>query len=196
MSMLVLAILAAAALVLADARRVPQVPAIHDRHAGPRKPRAAAAEEEDVMRVSNRMICLGMLVSAATLAMALPAVARAPAPPAQAASTAASDATAAMLGNMQTMREQMAKLHATTDPKRRARLLDEHLATMQATMQLMMANRGGCPAGGGMMGRGPMGGGGMMGKGMTGPGQGGMGMMQMMMEQMVQHQNAMRGPGR
>ncbi|MDE2086803.1 MAG: hypothetical protein KGI63_06180, partial [Xanthomonadaceae bacterium] len=94
MSMLVLAILAAAALVLADARRVPQVPAIHDRHAGPRKPRAAAAaaaaEEEDVMRVSNRMICLGMLVSAATLAGALQDAARAPAPPAQAASTAAS----------------------------------------------------------------------------------------------------------
>ena len=196
MAALVLTILAAAALVLADARRAPQVPAIRDFHAGWSKPHAAAAEEEDIMRVSNRMICLGMLVSAATLAMALPVAARAPAPPAQAASTAASDATAAMLGNMQTMREQMAKLHATTDPKRRARLLDEHLATMQATMQLMMANRGGCPAGGGMMGRGPMGSSGMMGKGMTGAGQGGMGMMQMMMEQMVQHQNAMRVPGR
>jgi hypothetical protein len=138
------------------------------------------------MRVSNRMILLGLFA-----AMALPAAARSPVPAgvpaAQATPPASSDAAAAMMRNMQTMHEQMAKLRATTDPGLRARLLDEHLATMQATMQLMMANHGGCPAGG-MMGRGAMGGHGMMGAG-------GGNMMQLMMEQMRLHQDAMHGHG-
>ena len=148
------------------------------------------------MRVSNPMVRLGMLASMATLAVALPAAAQTPASAGnQAPAAASSGATAAMVRNMQTMREQMAKVHATTDPKLRARLLDEHLATMQATMQLMMANGGGCPAGG-MMGRGAMGGNGVMGNGMMGAGAGRGNMMQLMMDQMMQHQDALRGQGR
>lgn len=102
-------------------------------------------------------------------------------PAKSAATTAAStDATATMMGNMKTLQDQMAKIRATTDPKERGRLLDEHMKTMQDTMKLMMGNNGGCP----MMGSAS---GGMMGNG---------NMMQMMMDQMMQHQNMMQSPGK
>jgi hypothetical protein len=108
------------------------------------------------------------------------------------AATSAAAPSAPMWRNMQTMQEQMAKIHATKDPKARAKLLDEHMKTMQETMQLM--GNGGCP-GGMMNGGGMMGGRGMMGG--AGPGQGGPGprgnMMQLMLDQMQQHQQVMQG---
>lgn len=68
----------------------------------------------------------------------------------------------------------MAAIHAAKDPKERAKLMDEHMLTMQSTMQ-MMKQGSGCS---------------MMEKdGMKGD----MGMMHMMMEQMMQHQKAMQG---
>jgi len=81
---------------------------------------------------------------------------------------------AEMGANMKKMQAQMAALGMTTDPKERARLLDEHMQTMKAMMQDMQKGSGGMP---------------MQGK----EAGGGMGMMQMMMEQMMQHQKAMEG---
>jgi hypothetical protein len=102
-----------------------------------------------------------------------------------------------MQANINEMQAQMAKIRATTDPKERQKLMQEHLQTMQANMQMMR----------GMM-TGPM---------MTNCGQtGGMGMgggkamssadmmqrqhmmeqradmMQSMMDQMQAHQEAMQ----
>lgn len=146
---------------------------------------------ENLMRHSRLMIRCGGLVSAITLAIALPAAAQ---PPnrvtphvAQAAPVATTGAT--MMRNMQTMRGQMAQLRATSDPKLRTKLLDEHMKMMQSTLQLMMANHGGCPMGGGMAA------GGMMNRGAMQGGMGGGNMMQMMMDQMMQHQSAMHGSG-
>lgn len=96
---------------------------------------------------------------------------------------ASADATASMMGNMKVMQDQMTKIRAATDPKERAKLLDEHFKTMQDTMKLMMNSNGGCP----MMGGGASGQGGMMGNG---------NMMQMMMDQMMQHQNMMQPPAK
>jgi hypothetical protein len=92
-------------------------------------------------------------------------------------------APAAAMANMQKMREQMAALRATKDPKERARLMDEHMQAMQSTMQQMRQDNG-CT---------------MMGNGMAmkdGKPMDGMNMMQMMMEQMQQHQDAMHGAGK
>jgi hypothetical protein len=109
------------------------------------------------------------------------------------AATSAAASSSPMWHNMQTMQEQMAKIHATKDPKTRAKLLDEHMKTMQETMQLM--GNSGCPYGGMMNGGGMMGGRGMMSG--AGPGQGGPGprgnMMQLMLDQMQQHQQVMQG---
>lgn len=90
---------------------------------------------------------------------------------------AATDTPAApadAMANMKTMQEQMSAIRATKDPKGRAKLMDEHMKTMQNTMKLMQQDKG-CM---------------MMDKGGS---SGGMGMMQMMMEQMMQHQKAMQG---
>ena len=110
-----------------------------------------------------------------------------------------------MMSNMKTMQEQMAKIHTTTDPSQRSKLLDEHFKTMQDTMKLMMSNGMGCP----MMGGGPSAQGGMMGMGANSSMQGGMmgmggnssarggmmgngNMMQMMMDQMIQSDQVMQ----
>ena len=95
--------------------------------------------------------------------------------------------------NMQTMRSQMTQLQATKDPEKRAKLLNEHMQTMQASLQMMMSGgtmKGGkmSAQGGGMMGGGAAGKSGMMGGGGMASGQ----MMQMMMNQMTQHQQAMK----
>ena len=80
-----------------------------------------------------------------------------------------------MMPNMRKMQDQMARIHAARDPRERARLMDEHMKTMQSTLGMM--NDGGC----------------MMGEGMMGGGKGtGTNMMQMMMDQMMQHQKAMQ----
>lgn len=142
---------------------------------------------------------------AVMVAFALPVAARPAgqaATPATAPTTApSSDAYATMMGNMQTMQEQMTRLRSTTDPTQRANLLAEHMKMMQSTLQLMAANRYGCPMGTAMQGRGVQGGGmpvgGMMGSGtMRGRGgAGGPGMMQMMMNQMMEHQQALDAAG-
>jgi hypothetical protein len=62
-----------------------------------------------------------------------------------------------MMERMKTMRAQMDKIHQTTDPKEREKLMAEHMKTMQEGMQMMQG------MGGGMMGGGA--GGGMMGGG-------------------------------
>lgn len=86
------------------------------------------------------------------------------------------------MANMNKMREQMAAIRAAKDPKERAKLLDEHMQTMQATTQIMQQDKS-C-----MM---------MSGMGMKGSEtNGGMSMMQMMMEQMMQHQKALQTNGK
>ena len=51
---------------------------------------------------------------------------------------------AAMHEHMQTMREQMARIHAAQDPDERQRLMQEHMQSMQQHMQ-MMGRMGGEP---------------------------------------------------
>lgn len=122
----------------------------------------------------------------------LPAIADPPdAQPA--AGTSASTATvsqATFNQAMQAMRAQMVQLHAARDPAARAKLLDEHMRTMQRTMRMMVGGKGMAgarPMGPGMMqGSSVAGSGGMMARGQ---------MMQMMMGQMMQHQQAMQGMG-
>jgi hypothetical protein len=115
-----------------------------------------------------------------------------------------------MQERMRLMQQQMDRLHKTTDPAERQKLLDEHYKLMEAQMATMRGMGGGM-----MMG---MGGGGMMGpggQGMMGPGgapkSGGPGkppapdqrmrmmedrmdMMQMMMEQMQGQMMEQRRP--
>jgi hypothetical protein len=104
-----------------------------------------------------------------------------------------------MMGRMKTMQAQLDRIHQSTDPVERQKLIQEHMKSMQETMQAM---RG---MGGGMIGK--MGHGAMAGGGMTGGSRGAgpsmemmeqrMDMMQMMMEQMMQHQQMMQSaPGR
>lgn len=119
-----------------------------------------------------------------TAVMALPVVAndepeRADARPSELPAHA--EATPEMMENMKEMQDQMARIHATKDSAERARLMDEHMKTMQTTLN-MMHDGGGC----------------MMGvtdgrDGMGNMGSGHPNMMQMMMDQMVQHQKAMQG---
>lgn len=108
--------------------------------------------------------------------------------PVAASSTITAPATqAAFHQDMQRMRAQMTRLHATHDPAARSKLLDAHMRTMQDTMHMMMGSSGMNGTGG--MGTGMMKGqdrdrtGGMMANGR---------MMQMMMDQMMQHQQAMQ----
>jgi len=87
-------------------------------------------------------------------------------------------APADAMANMKKMQGQMAAIRAAKDPKERTKLMDEHLQTMQSTLQMMQQDKG-CMMGGDMMKGGESG--------------GGMKMMPMMMEQMMQHQKAMQG---
>lgn len=118
-------------------------------------------------------------------------------------------AMAHMHGNMQKMREHMAKIHATKDPAERQRLMAEHRAAMRSQMHAMrgMMNEGSCPMMGSMSGGQGMGRGGMMGGNMGGKKGGMMGsagqhqcammghmqMMHGMMEQMMEHMSAEHG---
>lgn len=98
-----------------------------------------------------------------------------------------------MQEKMKAMQAQMDKLHKTTDPKERQKLMHEHMQAMQENMKAMHSMGG--PMMAGMMGSKP---------GTKGPGAMGgdpkqqqemlgqrMDMMQMMMEQMLQHDHAM-----
>lgn len=116
-------------------------------------------------------IPMGTAIAADEHAAHHPAVETATVPPAEA------------MANMQKMREQMAAVRANKDPRERARLMDEHMQSMQSTMKQMKQDKGRM----------------MMGNGMAmkdGQAAGGMSMMHMMMEQMQQHQEAMRGAGK
>jgi hypothetical protein len=86
--------------------------------------------------------------------------------------------------NMKKMQGQMSAIRATKDPKERAKLMDEHMKTMQNTMQMMQQEKDCMMMGDGGMNRGMM---------KDGESAGGMSMMQGMMEQMMQHQKAMQG---
>ncbi len=112
-----------------------------------------------------------------------------------------------MQERMQLMQQQMNRLHKTTDPAERQKLLDEHYKLMEAQMATMRGMGGGGMMGGGMMGQG--------GQGMMGPGgapksgapgkpptpdqrmrmmEDRMDMMQMMMEQMEGQMMEQRRP--
>jgi hypothetical protein len=106
---------------------------------------------------------------------------------------------------MDAMREQMAKIRATTDPAERQRLMSAHRAAMREHMKMMrgMMEQGECPMmsnesapkDGGMMSGGKMKGkmGGMKGEKSQGhqcPMMSHMQMMQGMMEQMMDHLSA------
>lgn len=103
--------------------------------------------------------------------------------------------------NMTLMQTQMDKIHATTNPKERHKLMQAHMQTMQESMAMMRSMSKPMPMdgsqGGGMaMGgdKGQPGDKGMMGGDMMKRHQmmeERMGMMQTMMEQMLQHQQAM-----
>jgi hypothetical protein len=110
--------------------------------------------------------------------------------------------------NLKKMQEQMIKIHQTTDPKERQKLLQEHQVMMQSAMGMMNSMWGGGMMGHNMMKGGMMGSGHMMGwkdmgntySNMT-PEQMKqrqymmdqyMGMQQMMMDQMMQHQMGMQ----
>jgi len=107
-----------------------------------------------------------------------------PAADSKAATDTPPAAPAGAMANMKTMQEQMSAIRAAKDPKQRAKLMDEHMRTMQSTMQMMQQDKG-CM----MMGKEGMAGGAMK----DGESGGGMSMMQMMMDQMMQHQKAMQG---
>jgi len=109
---------------------------------------------------------------------------------------------AQMQGNMKTMQQQMDKLRATTDPKAKQKLMQEHMQTMQDHMTMMRGMGGPIMQGGGQPGG--MGGmAGMSGMGSKKDAASGdmaqrhdmmvqrMDMLQMMMEQMMQHDQMM-----
>lgn len=108
---------------------------------------------------------------------------------------------AAMQERMKTMHQQMEKIRATSDPKERQKLMQEHMRAMQDGMGMMRGMGGPMMMGMGGGQKGAMGAGqkGGMGPGMMGgdPKQRQemmerrMDMMQMMMEQMMQHQQMM-----
>ena len=117
---------------------------------------------------------------------------------------AAGMAMGKMRENMKKMQEQMQKIHATTDPAERRKLMKEHMQSMQEGMK-MMGRMGGGMKGGDMMAKAKKDQGGSMmedGGGDKGGMMGGMmmkkhkkmedrmDMMQMMMEQMIEHEKA------
>lgn len=92
------------------------------------------------------------------------------------------EARSGAMDNMKKMQQQMAAIRAEKDPTQRAKLLDEHMQTMQATTQMMQRDKGCTMMDSGMM--------------KNGESDGSMNMMQMMMDQMMQHQKAMQGSGK
>ena len=88
---------------------------------------------------------------------------------------AASNPAGDMPEMMSRMHDQMMKIHATSDPKERARLMDEHMKTMQEAMPMMQGMKEGAGMGSAQrmdaMGR-------------------RMDRMEQMMQQMLEHQKA------
>lgn len=88
----------------------------------------------------NNRIPLGFAVLLLAAAPRLPAE---PAPQATSPAAAAGDTTrygqqlAEVQANMEKMQEEMAAIRATKDPTERQKLMQTHMATMQATMGLM-----------------------------------------------------------
>ena len=93
-----------------------------------------------------------------------------------------------MQENMRAMRAQMEKIHATTDPKERQKLMQAHMQTMQDNMKAMHSMSKPMMMDGGQGGGMAMGGDMMKHHQMM---EERMGMMEMMMEQMLQHQQMM-----
>jgi len=90
------------------------------------------------------------------------------------------------MDNMKKMHEQMAAIHAATDPKERAKLMDEHMQTMQDAMKTMH-DKGACEMNHeGMMKHGDA------SHEMHEHGEHHECMMEDMMEQMMQHMQAMK----
>jgi len=106
-----------------------------------------------------------------------------------------------MRANMTEMQAQMEKVHATTDPKERQKLMRAHMQTMQESMAMMRSMNKPMVMDGSQCGAMAIGGDksmpsdkGMMGGDMMQHHQmmeKRMGMMQMMMDQMLQHQQMM-----
>jgi len=99
---------------------------------------------------------------------------------------------AQMQERMKTMQAQMERLHKTTDPAERRKLIQEHMQSMRDGMT-MMRGMGGPMMGmmGGGKGRGMMGGDPKQREEMM---ERRMDMMHMMMEQMMQHQQVSQPP--
>ena len=91
-----------------------------------------------------------------------------------------------MQGNMKAMQAQMDKIHKTTDPKERQKLMQAHMTAMQENMKAMRGMGGPMMKGGGE--HGGMKDGDMMKRHEMMANR--MDMMQMMMEQMMQHDHA------
>lgn len=101
-----------------------------------------------------------------------------------------------MQTNMKKMQGQMARIHKTTDPKERQKLMKEHMTAMQENMKAMQGMGGPMMTGGGQHSGMAMGDkkGGMMDGDMMKRHEmmvKRMDMMQMMMEQMVEHHQMM-----
>ena len=92
-----------------------------------------------------------------------------------------------MQENMKAMQAQMDKIHKTTDPKERQKLMQAHMTAMQENMKAMRGMGGPMMKGGGE--HGGMKDGDMMKRHEMMANR--MDMMQMMMEQMMQHDHAM-----
>jgi hypothetical protein len=136
------------------------------------------------------IVLAGLLAgSAAVLAAGTDAATAPQKPTADSASTDAAALRQRMQDNMRAMQEQMAKIHASTDPAERRALLAQHMAAMHGQLEMMRGMIGNQGAGmGGTMSRGAMQGNmGNCGQMMLG---GSKGMMQMMMDQLQQHADA------
>jgi hypothetical protein len=92
--------------------------------------------------------------------------------------------SAQMQERMKTMQVQMDRIHKTTDPAERRKLMQEHMQSMREGMGMMKGMGGGMGAG--MMGGDPKQRQDMMERRMD--------MMHMMMEQMMQHQQMSSPP--
>jgi hypothetical protein len=121
------------------------------------------------------MFTRSFLAAACALALAAPSFADDAHHPGEQAKPAASAPAGKMPEMMTRMQGQMKQIHATTDPKERARLMDEHMKAMHESMPMTR----GMEEGSGMSGAQRMD---AMGRRMD--------MMEQMMQQMLEHQKA------
>jgi hypothetical protein len=83
------------------------------------------------------MITRSLLVAACTVALATPAFSDEVHQHADPATPQTSAPPAKMPEMMERMQEQMSRIHATSDPKERARLMEEHMKSMHEAMPMM-----------------------------------------------------------